>query len=102
MPPAAGARSPDLALTLGGAAGRVEAAGYFTGRGLSFSVEGAGATIDAASGVIRLSTDALLADAVVTVTARNSGGSAAIGFRVTVAAVAPAVGWWRRRCAAAG
>ena len=79
-----------MTLTLGGAPARVETAGYFSGRGLSFAVAGAGAVIEAASGVVVLSAEVLRAGEPVTVTARNSGGSAEIGFRVTVAAEPPA------------
>lgn len=61
----------------------------FIGGGLRFVVTGAAASIDAASGEIRLSTDALRAQETVTVTAENSGGTASSAFRVTVAALAP-------------
>ncbi len=64
----------------------VETAWDFTGQNLTFSVEGAGAEIDARSGVVRIPTDAPVAGAEVKVTARNSGGSAASGFVVTVEA----------------
>ena len=83
-PPVALGAIADLVLTQGDAPGRVEAAGHFSGAGLSFSVEGAGAEVDA-SGVISVPTGGLLAEEVV-VTASNSGGSAEIRFRVTVAA----------------
>ena len=86
--PVASGAIADLALTLGGAPGRVAAAGYFSGAGLSFSVAGAGAVIDA-DGVISVPAGALVSDEPVVVTARNSGGSAESGFRVTVAAEAP-------------
>ena len=81
-PPVALGAIADLVLTQGEAPGRVEAAGHFSGEGLSFSVEGAGAEIDA-SGVISVPTGGLLAEEVV-VTARNSGGSATAVFRVSV------------------
>ena len=83
-PPVALGAIADLVLTQGDAPGRVEAAGHFSGAGLSFSVEGAGAEVDA-SGVISVPTGALLAEEAVVVTASNSGGSATIRFRVTVA-----------------
>ena len=66
----------------------VEAAGVFTGQGLRFSVTGAGATIDAATGVISIPTDVTLA-ATITVTATNSGGAASASFPVTVEAEEP-------------
>lgn len=62
----------------------VAAAGDFTGEALVFSVEGAGATIDAGTGVVGIPTDVPLSGEIVTVTARNSGGSAESGFPVTV------------------
>ena len=55
----------DLALMQGAAAGRVEAAPHFSGSALSFSVAGAEAVIDAASGMISIPTGALLAAGVV-------------------------------------
>ena len=57
---------------------------------------GGGATIDAATGVVRLPTAALLAATTVTVTASNSGGSASVSFKFSVVAVAPAVPRRRR------
>ena len=76
----------------GAAAGSVAAAAAFTGAGLVFAVSGGGATIDAATGVVSLPTAALVAAAVVTVTATNSGGAASVSFRLTVRAlvIAPA------------
>ena len=59
---------------------------------------GAGAGIDAATGLVSIPTDALLAGAEVTVTARNSGGEAALSFRVDVAVAWPAglpAGLWQ-------
>ena len=69
----------------------VAAAAAFTGAGLSYAVSGAGATIDAATGVVSLPTATLVSAATVTVTASNSGGSAAASFRLSVVAVAPAL-----------
>lgn len=90
VPPVAAGGLRDLALEQGGAPYRVEAAADFTGEGLVFEVVGAGAVVDAATGVISLPTDALWSDEPVVVTAANSGGRAASLFRVTVAAaVAP-------------
>ena len=60
----------------------VPAAVYFAGPALRYAVSGAGAEIDAA-GVVRIPTDAPLAEEV-TVTATNSGGAVSGGFMVTV------------------
>ena len=81
--PVASGTLADVALIQGAAAGSVAAAAAFTGAGLSYAVSGAGATIDPATGVVRLPTGALVS-AMVTVTASNSGGSAAAGFRLSV------------------
>ena len=70
----------------GSGAQTVAAAGDFTGLGLSFAVTGAGAEIDAATGVVSIPTDIALSGETVTVTAGNSGGSAASSFMVTVEA----------------
>ena len=64
----------------------VPAAGDFTGGNLSFSVTGAGAGIDPATGVVSLPTDTARSGESVTVTAMNSGGSAQSSFPVTVEA----------------
>jgi hypothetical protein len=61
----------------------VAAAPWFTGEALRFAAAGAGAGIDPATGVLSIPTEVPLADRV-TVTARNSGGSAAASFLVTV------------------
>lgn len=85
---------PDLALVQGAGFHRVEAGAAFAGEGLGFSVAGfEGAAIDPATGALDLGRAALRDGAVVTVTARNSGGAAEVRFRVTVRApvAAPAV-----------
>lgn len=69
----------------------VETAAAFTGESLRFAVTGAGATINAATGVVQIPTDAPVWGETVTVTASNSGGSAASGFMVTVEAAEPEV-----------
>ena len=61
----------------------IAAAPWFSGEALRFAAAGAGAGIDPATGVLSIPTEAALADRV-TVTARNSGGSAAGAFMVTV------------------
>jgi hypothetical protein len=58
----------------------------FTGGDLSFSVSGAGAAIDPATGVVSLPTDVARSGEMVTVVAMNSGGSAQSAFPVTVEA----------------
>jgi len=76
----------------------VDAAADFVGENLSWSVAGAGATIDAA-GLVTIPTDTPLAE-LVTVTATNSGGAATSAFMVTVEApevevpVAPTAADW--------
>jgi hypothetical protein len=67
----------------------VDAASDFIGEDLTFTVSGAGAAIDSASGLITITTDALLSGERITVTASNAGGSAASTFKATVEAVAP-------------
>jgi hypothetical protein len=67
----------------------IAAAGAFRGAGLSFSVAGAGASVDAVSGLVLIPTDAAVDGAEVTVTATNSGGAAAQSFLVTVEATGP-------------
>ncbi|WP_181164611.1 exo-alpha-sialidase [Amaricoccus solimangrovi] len=77
----------------------VAAAGVFEGQGLRFSVSGAGALIDAATGVVSIPTETAFSG-FVTVTATNSGGAASARFAVTVEAGeaerprAPAEGEW--------
>ena len=84
--PVASGTLADVELIQGAAAGSVAAAAAFTGAGLGYAVSGGGATIDAATGVVSLPTAALVSAATVTVTASNSGGSAAAGFRLSVVA----------------
>ena len=54
-------------------------------------MSGAGVTIDSATGVVTISTGTLLTQERITVTATNSGGSAASGFSLTVRPSLPAV-----------
>lgn len=84
-PTAAGALVEEI-FDQGSGVQTVAAAGDFTGAALTFAVAGAGAGIDAASGMVRIPTDAVLSGETVTVTATNSGGSAASAFQVTVEA----------------
>lgn len=62
----------------------VASAAAFTGENLSFAVSGAGASIDAQTGVVLVPTDVEVTGAVVTVSASNSGGTATAAFQVTV------------------
>ena len=65
---------------LGGDVETVAAGADFTGENLAFAVSGAGATIDARTGLVSIPTDKAV-QATVTVTATNSGGSATSSFR---------------------
>ena len=62
----------------------------FTGANLRFSVTGAGASIDPATGVVSIATDVALSGEVIRVTATNSGGSATSVFPLTIEAAEPA------------
>jgi hypothetical protein len=90
-PPVAVAVLPDVVHDAGSGPQAVATAGAFAGAALVFAVEGAGAAIDAATGVVTLATD-VARRAAVTVTASNSGGAATASFlaSVTAAPGAPA------------
>jgi len=81
----------DVTADLGAAAVTVAAAAAFDGAGLTFAVSGPGATIDSATGLVTISTGILRHGERITVTATNSGGSAASGFSLTVRPSLPAV-----------
>lgn len=85
-PPVASGSLPDLVLKAGNGPHQIEAAPVFTGGGLVFAVEGGGATIDRASGLVIIPVDTLLGTSAVTVTATNSGGTAETVFRVRIVA----------------
>ena len=87
--PAAVGGLEDRLLVHGAAPATVEAAAAFAGDGLVFAVAGGGASVDAGSGRVSLPTGTLRTAEAVTVTASNSGGSASVGFGVTVAAALP-------------
>ena len=74
----------------------MNAATDFTGGGLSFSVVGEGVSVDPATGVLRILTDALRDGIEIVVTATNSGGSTTTRFRLSVVAE-PSRRWRRRR-----
>lgn len=86
--PVAAGRLAAQSLVQGTGVKTVAAAADFTGAGLSFSVTGAGAVIDAVTGVVSLSTDTPRAATVIVVTARNSGGVATSSFTLSIAAAA--------------
>jgi hypothetical protein len=90
-PPAVAGALPDLVLARGPGAETLAAAGAFAGAALRFAVEGAGATVDPATGVVSLPTEAMRVAAPVTLAASNSGGTARLGFTVTVLAVPAAL-----------
>ena len=69
----------------------IPAAEAFSGRALRFTVGGAGATIDATTGIVSISTAAARASETVTVTASNSGGSAEADFVIRVLAAPDAL-----------
>ncbi|HEX5202577.1 MAG TPA: hypothetical protein VFW27_21810, partial [Actinoplanes sp.] len=85
-PPHAAGRIPDLTLFHRPGFQTVNAATDFTGEALSFGVTGEGVSVDPATGVLRILTDALRDGIEVVVTATNSGGAATSRFRVTVVA----------------
>ncbi len=81
----------DVTVSIGSAPVVVDAAANFTGESLTFTVSGAGATIDSGTGLVTIATDGLLKDERITVTASNPGGSATSAFKVTVEPIAPEV-----------
>lgn len=60
----------------------------FTGGTLTFGITGEGVTIDPATGMVRILTDALREGVDVVVTASNSGGTVSSTFRVSIVAEA--------------
>ena len=82
-PPALAAEPFEEIFDQGSGPQEVAAAPWFTGEALRFAAAGAGAGVDPRTGVLSIPTEAPLAD-LVTVTARNSGGSAAGSFFVTI------------------
>ncbi len=89
--PVAAGRLGAVVLEQGAAAAEVAAAADFTGAGLVFAAQGGGAVIDAATGVLTLSSAALRWEEPVVVSATNSGGTAVSVLRLTVAAAPVAV-----------
>jgi hypothetical protein len=89
--PAVAGELADLVLDAGSGPVTVDAAAVFAGTALTYAVSGAGGTIDSTTGLVTIATDAILEERI-TVTATNSGGSAAASFRVTVRATAPVPG----------
>jgi hypothetical protein len=76
---------PEEIFDVGSGPQTVNAAADFVGENLRFTVTGAGATVDPATGLVTIPTDAAIS-ATVTVTATNSGGSATSAVQVTVEA----------------
>jgi hypothetical protein len=91
VPPGTTGGLPDLTLKVGEVAPPVETATVFTGLELAYSVDGAGASIDPATGTATIPTDAPLSETLVTATATNSGGRASVSFRVSIEAAEPEV-----------
>ncbi len=89
IPPGIGTLLADLTLPQDSGVYFMPSTEAFTGGALSFSVRGDGVTIDPASGVLSVQTDALASGLEIEVTATNSGGSASQTFRLTVATVEP-------------
>ncbi len=89
--PAVTSTLADLRFEQGSGAQSVDTAAGFTGAVLVFSVSGADAGIDPATGVVTIDTGTRRAAEVVTVTATNSGGSASTSFTVSVVAREPEV-----------
>lgn len=87
-PPVVAVALGDVTIHRGAPALVLDAARAFTGEGLVFAVTGAGATVHAVTGRVTVPTGTVRAGAEVTVTATNSGGSAATSFRATVTAAA--------------
>lgn len=87
--PSATGTLADLVLVRGEAAVRVEAGAAFAGEALGFSVTGGDGVIDPATGALDLPLGTLRTREEVTVSARNSGGTATAGFRLTILAMAP-------------
>ena len=84
-PPVARGGLEEEIFDLGSGVQTVAAGADFTGEGLTFTVTGAGATIEPGTGLVSIPTDKAV-QATVWVTATNSGGSARSSFQVTVEA----------------
>lgn len=82
--PVAVAPISDATGTVGGAALEIPTAGAFQGAGISYSVSGGGASINASTGVVTIATGSALNAVTITVTATNSSGSASTAFQVTI------------------
>ena len=84
-PVAAGALWDEIA-DLGSGPEKFDVSHDFTGLNLVFSVAGPGVTIEPATGLLTIQTDAAVPGATVTVTATNSGGVVQSSFLLTVEA----------------
>ena len=92
-PPVATGELPDEVFDEDSGLQEIPTASAFAGEALRFAVEGRGATIDAATGVVSIDTAEPLSGETVTVTAGNSGGTATASFLVTVEVSDPAAGF---------
>ncbi|MFQ8431926.1 hypothetical protein [Amaricoccus sp. W119] len=87
--PSATGTLADLVLVRGEGMIRVETGAVFAGEALGFSVTGGDGVIDPATGALELPLGTPRSQEEVTVSARNSGGTARAGFRLTILAMAP-------------
>lgn len=85
--PVAAGRLDALTRIQGSGPATVAAGADFTGADLVFAVTGAGAAIDAATGLVTLSTEAVLFEEPVVVTAANAAGAASSVLRLSVTPV---------------
>ncbi|WP_209427908.1 hypothetical protein, partial [Pararhodobacter sp. SW119] len=84
-PPRVVAQIQDLIFDMYSGDQEIETAPYFEGERLWFSVNGPeGVTIDATTGRVSIDTDRGWTSGTITVTAHNSGGSAASSFQITL------------------
>lgn len=74
----------DVTAFEGSEAVQLDAAAVFSGESLRFAVTGAGATIDAVTGLLTIPTDNVQDGTLVTVTASNSGGTAEAALVVSI------------------
>jgi hypothetical protein len=82
----------DLVFFQGSTPRTVATAAVFAGEDLTFTVSGAGATIDPATGLASIPVATGLIGETVSVSASNSGGSASLDFKVTVIGAPVAAG----------
>jgi hypothetical protein len=83
-PPQAVGSLPDVTFVQGSGVQHVPGGANFTGEDLVFTVTGADASINPSTGEITLPTETILTQGIVTVQAKNSGGTAVSAFQVTI------------------